>query len=395
MSGASPSAEPSEQKERGRPALRLNQSWRRLRFIPLGFGAAALASGIWVGLARLGLSLPGGMPVLAEFHGALMVSGFLGTVISLERAVAIGRWWAYAAPALSATGAVVLIACAPPLAAAVFLAAALALTLNSAIVAARQPALFTIVLAVAAACWALGAASWLAGQEAAKVAGWWLAFLVLTVSAERLELSRLLLPPPLSQATFAGAATLILIGAARGEFAAHAAPFSGVGLLASTLWLLRHDIALKTVRQPGQTRFSATCMLSGYFWLGVAGLILLFAPPGATAFSYDAAVHAITIGFIFSMIFGHAPIILPAVTGLRVGYSAVAYAPLALLHLSVLLRVVADLFGFIDLRTMSGPTMVVALASYAAVLIAASRRRTISRRAIGQSTPSGGTTPPR
>jgi hypothetical protein len=278
-------------------------------------------SGLWVGLARLGLALPGGMPALAEFRGAFMVCGFLGTLISLERAVAIGRWWGYSAPALSAAGAVLLLLGEPLFAAGMFLLAGLALTVNSAVVSARQPALFTIMLAVAAACWGGGTIAWIMGQDAANATGWWLAFLMLTVAAERLELSRLLSPPRLSQAMFVAAALLVIIGAARGEFAGEFAPFSGIGLLASTAWLLRHDIALRTVRQSGQTRFSAACMLAGYFWLGIAGLLLLLALPATTAFSYDAAVHAITIGFIISMIFGHAPIILPAVTGLRVKYS--------------------------------------------------------------------------
>jgi hypothetical protein len=302
-----------------------------------------------------------------------MIRGFLGTLISRERAVAIGRWWAYAAPALSAIGAVALIADTPAFASGAFLFAGIALTVNSGTVVARQPALFTIVLAVAAACWIAGTLAWILGGETTGVAGWWLVFLVLTVAAERLELSRLLSPPHSSQLTFAIAVALIIIGAARGEFAGEAAPFSGTGLLASTVWLVKHDIALRTIRLSGLARFSAACLLAGYFWLGAAGLLLLITPPGTTVFSYDAAVHAIAIGFILSMIFGHAPIILPAVTGLRVRYSAAAYAPLFLLHLSVLLRIAADLLERTDLRTISGPATIIALASYAATLIIASR----------------------
>jgi hypothetical protein len=381
MSGVLSSVGPRERKGPVGGAASPTRKWRRLRFIPLGLAAAALLCGLWGGLARLGVLLPGGTPALAEFHGPFMVGGFLGTVISLERAVAIGRWWAYAAPLLAAIGAVLLIAGIGPVAAGLLLLAGVALTINSIVVAARQPALFTVTLAVAAACWAAGTGIWIMGQGAAEVTGWWLGFLVLTVVAERLELSRLLSPPPLSQLIFVLTVVLFLIGAARGEFSAQLAPFGGSGLLLATLWLLKHDIALRTVRQSGQTRFSATCMLAGYFWLGIAGLLLLVTPPGTKAFSYDAAVHAITIGFIFSMIFGHAPIILPAVTGLRVKYSAVAYVPLALLHLSVLLRVAADLFEWIGLRALSGPLTVVALAGYAGTLIVASWTKPSRRRA--------------
>jgi hypothetical protein len=353
----------------------MSSVWRPLRLIPLAAGAGALLIGLWTGLARLGLALPGGMPALAEFHGSLMISGFLGTLISLERAVAIGRWWAYTAPALSAIGAMALIVGAPAFASGAFLLAGIALTFNSSTLVARQPALFTVVLAVAAACWVGGTLVWIKGALAADVAGWWLAFLVLTVAAERLELSRLLSPPRSSQLTFALAAALIIVGAARGEFAGEAAPFSGVGLLAATAWLVRHDIALRTVRLSAQPRFSAACLLAGYFWLGLAGLLLLVAPPGTTAFSYDAAVHAIAIGFILSMIFGHAPIILPAVTGLRVRYSAAAYVPLVLLHLSVLFRIAADLFERVEIRIISGPVTIVAIASYAATLMISSRKK--------------------
>lgn len=353
--------------------------WRRLQFIPLGISAVALLFGLWTGLARLGLMLPGGTPALTEFHGALMISGFLGTLISLERAVAIGRWWAYGAPAASAVGAGVLIVGGPLFAAVLFLLAGFALTLDSIVVVVRQPALFTVMLAIAAACWAVGTIEWLRDRGMAVVTGWWLVFLILTIAAERLELSQFLTPPRLSQALFALVASLLVVGAARGEFAGPLAPFSGVGLLASTAWLSRNDIAIRTIRQSGQTRFSAICMLGGYLWLATAGLLLLLAPPGSASFSYDAAIHAITIGFVLSMIFGHAPIILPAITGLRVQYTAALYVPLALLHLSLLTRIAADLFEWVGLRAASGPLTVIALAGYAATLVVASQKKRLAR----------------
>jgi hypothetical protein len=311
------------------------------------------------------------MTEVAEFHGALMICGFFGTLISLERAVAIGRWWAYAAPSLAASGAVLLLAGTPSLAAWVFLLASLALIGNSFLIVYRQPALFTAVLGIAAACWAGGTVEWAMGYQAMDAGAWWLAFLVLTIAAERLELSRLLAPPPSSQAVFVLAAGLLLIGVARREFGGGEAVFSGIGLIALTIWLLCHDVALRTVRHAGQPRFSAICLISGYVWLAVAGGTLLLLPPGRTVFSYDAAIHAVAIGFVLSMVFGHAPIILPAVTGVRVRVTAAAYVPLGLLHLSLLLRIAGDFADWVELRALSGPVTVAALAGYAGVLIAA------------------------
>jgi len=264
---------------------------------------------------------------------------------------------------------------APAIASGAFLLAGILLTVNSAFIVTRQRALFTVILTVAAACWITGTLACMLAAPAASVAAWWLAFLVLTVAAERLELSRLLSPPRLSQLTFIVAVALILAGAAREEYAGEAAPLSGIGLLAVTAWLIRHDIALRTIRFSGPARFSAACILAGYFWLAVAGIMLLVVPPGTASFSYDAIVHAIAIGFILSMIFGHAPINLPAVTGVRVRYSAAAYLPLVLLHFSVLLRVAADLLERIELRTLGGPATVLAFVGYAATLIIVSRKQ--------------------
>jgi hypothetical protein len=356
------------------PTAPLTPRRRRLRLVPLGIGAVAMAWGLWTGLARLGVPLPGGIPPGAELHGALMISGFLGTLICLERAVAIGRPWAYAAPALAATGALALLAGLPQDAAFVFAAAGIALVAASAIVVARQPALFSVVLATAAACWAAGTLLWLAGRAMPEVAGWWLVFLVLTIAAERLELSRLGSPPPWSRFAFAAAAALLLVGSARGELAEGRAPVMAAGLIACAAWLLKYDIARRTIRLAGQPRFSAAAILAGHVWLAVAGVVLLAAPPAAAPLAYDAAVHAIAIGCILSMVLGHAPIILPAVTGLRLSFIPLAYAPLALLEASAALRVGADLIGAIELRAASGPLTVLALAGYAAVLGLATRR---------------------
>jgi hypothetical protein len=341
---------------------------RALRLIPLGVGGAAFLVGLWVGLVRLGLQLPGGFPRLAEFHGMLMTGGFLGTLISLERAVALGRWWAYGAPVFSACAAIALIAGFSELAGAFFLAAGVLLTINSAAVVARQAALFTVVLAIASVCWTIGTLQWIRGASAPDASAWWLAFLVLTIAAERLEMSRLISMSLTAQVLFAAALLLIIAGAMRAELATGEGWLTGVGLLAATVWLAQHDIARRTIRLAGQPRFTAVCLLVGYVWLGVAGCLFLLPPLRSVPFWYDAVVHAIALGFVISMIFGHAPIILPAVARVKVSFRRAAYVPLALLHLSILLRLSADLVGAVQLRIISGPLTVLAVAAYAAVL---------------------------
>src|SRR5690606_38266987 len=59
---------------------------------------------------------------------------------------------------------------------------------------------------------------------------------------------------------------------------------------------------------------------------------------------------AVFVEFVFSMIFGHAPIIFPAVLGVPPFYRPVFYVPLGLLHDSLVLRVAGDLAGGLAMR---------------------------------------------
>ncbi len=61
--------------------------------------ALALLTATTAGWLRLGLAIP--VSVNAGEHGAMMVGSFLGTLISLERAVVIKKRWAYLAPLLA------------------------------------------------------------------------------------------------------------------------------------------------------------------------------------------------------------------------------------------------------------------------------------------------------
>ncbi len=138
------------------------------------------------------------------------------------------------------------------------------------------------------------------------------------------------------------------------------------------------DLARRTVRDAGLTRYTAWCLLSGYAWLGVAGATIAMAGlvPGTPA--YDVALHALFVGFVFAMVFGHAPIILPAVLRVKLPYSPAFYLPLALLHAGVALRVAGDAAGAFAVVRAGGVANAVALGVFiatAATAVARGRRR--------------------
>jgi hypothetical protein len=290
----------------------------------LVLGAASLLFALAGGLARLapGVPAPGGA---IAWHGALMVSAFLGTVISLERASALDRPSGYLAPLCAGAGGLALLSGAVTGGLLLLVAAASLFVACSAVLMRRQRSLEMAALLA-------GALAWLAGNAALALSapplGWWIAFFVLTIGAERLELSRYMKRSHFSRGAFVALAAGVLAAPLEPSLRAQ-----GALLVLLAAWLLRYDLARITVRQRGLARFVAVCLLAGYVWLAVAGGVLLLQGPR------DAALHALFVGFVFSMIFGHAPVILPAVLGARFPYSPLLYAPLALLHASLVLRV--------------------------------------------------------
>lgn len=335
----------------------------RYRIPMLVAGFISLLSGMYIGLARLGWSFPLNSAAQFELHGALMVCGFLGTVISMERAVAIGERWAYAGPLASAVGALLLVTGhAPWTGAAAASAASAILIAASAKIYLKQRELFTLTLLLAAICWLTGCVLWLAGFSPAQVLPWWMGFLVLTIVGERLELSRFLQPTRGSRALFVASLLLFLAGA-------YVATFSelqdfrllAASFIALSLWLARNDIVRRTIRQQGLTRFIAVALACGYVWLFSAGLIGLCLPQLHPGSSYDAFTHAVFLGFVFSMIFGHAPIIFPAISKVRIPYHAGFYLPLLALQLSVALRISGDFLFMSGLRKASGMLHAVAI----------------------------------
>ena len=97
--------------------------------------------------------------------------------------------------------------------------------------------------------------------------------------------------------------------------------------------------------------------------------MVLLSEPAFAGFSYDAYLHAILLGFVFAMVFGHAPIIFPAIVERPIGFHPFAYLPLALLHFSVALRILADLAGNQMIRQAAGVWTGVAVVLYAAFIV--------------------------
>ena len=317
------------------------------RAAPLALGFVALVGGLWGALLLLGFPQAAPPVQLAVNHGPLMALGFLGTLIALERAVALGRPWGYGAPMSAGLGVVAIVTGMPEGIGQALLGLAAVLLLAVYLVLFRaEPLLHVGTQAIGAAAWVGAAILWLGGLYVPALVPWLAAFLLLTVVGERLELSRLARRTPRAQRAFIVLVTTIALGTIVSVASLDLGTrLVGLGFVGTALWLGTNDIARRTVRARGVTRFIAICLVSGFAWLGVGGLIwALGGAAGGPA--YDARIHAIFLGFVISMVFGHVMVIVPAVLRLALPYRARFYWHLALLQVGLVLRLGAgDLLG--------------------------------------------------
>ena len=345
----------------------------RLSFLLLA--GVALPAGLDASLVRLGAIAPVTSTSLGTVHGLLMIYGFLGTAICLERAVALQsdgrRPWAYAAPLLTGAGGIstVIISLNEGARTALvnlpiprYLAAHLTgftpermmpgflITLGMALLTAiycyvwsRRQATHAVLIQLMGAIVGLGGILlWWRGLETARAVPWWLAFLIVTIIGERVELARLAFASGSTERRITAECAALMMGLTVALYSPTIGyPMIGLSLgalMADTAW---HDVARGTVRMRGLPRLAAVCMLSGYGWVLVPSLMWIIAPPAFDGYGYDAGIHAITIGFVVSMLLAHAPVIIPAVARREVPYHPAMWIPFAFLQISLALRLLA------------------------------------------------------
>lgn len=346
-----------------------------IRFILILLGMVSLLTAMWGGLARLGWSMPVLQPALAALHGPLMVSGFLGTLISLERATGLGYKWTYAVPALTGFGALILITGSSLLTGeSLITLGSFGLFLVFIVIMRIQVTLSNIIMGVGALLWLIGNIFWITAFPIYRIVFWWAGFLVLIIAGERLEIIRMLRLSKSTKATFLVALGIFLLGLVLTSVNYDKGiGVLGVGMISLMIWLIRYDIAWRSVRGTGLSRFIAICLLSGYIWLGISGAIALSIGGLPLGLTYDAILHALFLGFVFSMIFGHAPVIFSEVLGIPVSYQPQFYGHLVFLHLTLIMRVVGDLCGWLFGRQLGGLLNVLVLLVFLANTVYAIR----------------------
>lgn len=343
--------------------------------------AVALLLGLDAGLDLLGVWAPVTAGRLADAHGLLMVLGFVGALVALERGVALangGTRLGMAAPVLLSAGSLSQLHDASAGPGRVALVAGTLAVVATYVPLWRRQRDDAVLVQALGAVLAVGATVLAAGGVPVPVLVPWLAgFLVLTIVGERLELARLAVSPAgarlLVHLTFAFCAAVL---------ASLLWPAVGTALLGLTLaalsgWLVRHDVARRTVGGTGLPRFMGWSMLAGQAWLAVAAGIWLVGGVVTSGAAYDAVVHAVFLGFTMSMVIAHAPVILPAVAGVAVPFHRVMYVPMLALQASLVVRLwLGDALGSATAREVGGVVNVLAVLGFLGCVLWSATRRT-------------------
>ena len=323
---------------------------RRLLPLILPLIFFSLLAGIWAGWIRIGWEYP--LTLTAGRHGAIMVGSFLGTLINLERAVVIKNKWAILVPILSGSSIIFFMLEMDYLAFSALTLSSLGQVIMMGYFLSKHNLLYLKVMLTGSICWFIGNLIWLRTGLYPLAAVWWIAFLLFIITGERLELSRFLPLKKNKIYLLVFSLGLFLMGIII-PFHGDGRYLAGAGLILIGTWLLKYDMARKSIKIKGQHRFSAILLLTGYAWMIISGIMILLGD--LYGFIYDAVLHTFFIGFVFSMIFAHGPIILPGVLGQPIKpFHIFLYFPAILLQISLLLRVVTDIYSWSEIRKWGG-----------------------------------------
>ncbi|MGB9853011.1 MAG: hypothetical protein ACPLPX_09150 [Candidatus Kapaibacteriota bacterium] len=267
---------------------------------------------------------------LGNLHYLIFFAGFFGTLLSVESAVGQGEKILFLIPATLIAGLLLYILSGLSF---LLIIGSLAFSVPSFIVFIKRKEYITFVLSCL--LFALGTLFYIYDKYYPSAIAY-LYFLIFYILSERFELAKIVGASKKSFRHFLANEIIVVILVVFSLFdTTLALRFAGFVTFLLTLWFVQNDLARKTVKSREPAKYSAIAMLSGYLWLAIGNLLFIISP----STFWSEAVHSITLGFVFSMVFAHAPIIFPNVGRFKFFFSKWLYIPLIILHLSVILRV--------------------------------------------------------
>jgi hypothetical protein len=346
---------------------------RKERLPILVIAMLCLLSGIWSGLGRIGWNIAI-LPITAH-HGAIMVGGFLGTLIALEKIVPLKNKRLYIIPLVNALSLLFFFTGQPIIGIYTLIISSTALSLVFLYYLKSHRNIIYLLMLTGSLCWVIGNALLLTKLFYPLAFPWWSAFALFIIAAERLELMKFLPVSATDKNIFIGILLSFIVGVV---FSFHGVGnvICGWALIGTSLWLLRNDLIAINLRKKNVPKYVAIGLLAGYVSLLLTGIFFFMLSDHWL--NYDIIVHSFFIGFVFSIIFAHGPMILPGIMGISATpFNASLYFWLALLQISWIVRIFSDVLIEMEIRKISGLLSATAILGYfitIAVLMIRSQR---------------------
>lgn len=331
---------------------------------------------IWGGLIRIGWTLPVLFPGLPGIHGPLIVCGFLGVLFGLERAVAVKKSQAYLMPFLIGIGAFFLIL--SPMGRfpqyTVFLGS-IGFLIQCGIVFVLQRNLFNTFYFLGSFLWVAGIIVWMLHWPVFYVYLWWMGFVLFVLVGQRLEVAHRIQMNKTPQWMLGLALGLVFLGMicmAIGHFRFPESVMeirndaiydsrvvlgmksAGIGMFLSAAWLLKYDATWSLMGSGGVSSYATLCYVSAYGWLAFCGVFSYVFSGHVSGMRYDALLHSFFIGFDWFIMFGHGPILCFTLLGVRLKKIMPLFFYLIFLHLTLIIRLGADVTGMYELKKWGG-----------------------------------------
>src|SRR5687768_9428188 len=160
----------------------------RLPFIL--FAILCLLTRLWTGLSRIGWDIY--ISPASAHHGAIMVGGFLGTLISLEKIIPLKKPVLFAIPLMSAFSVVMFTLNEPSLATFLLIFASIGLIVVFLHYLKMERSLIYGLMAAGGLQWLIGNVMLLTKQFYPLAFPWWVGFILFIILSERLELMKFL-----------------------------------------------------------------------------------------------------------------------------------------------------------------------------------------------------------
>ncbi|QHT68336.1 hypothetical protein GXP67_17655 [Rhodocytophaga rosea] len=307
-------------------------------------------TGVVTGLYRIGWV---GFPAnAAGEHGAIMVGCFMGTLISLERAVALQNRYALFVPAIGVGSLIAFLAGFKEAAYILLIITSIGLTGITFYLQSRLSSTGFVIAFTGAICWLLGNVMLVLWNMYPVAVSWWMGFILLTIVSSRLKSS---ISP--EAAKFKFTTLYLVIGLVTAgllmPFHGTGRYVMGAGLACTALWLLKYDAARESMKGEEVNRYSGLLILTGFMWLFITGIFMLWGDLYGPL--YDTVLHSFFIGFLFSVVMAHGPLILPNILALPIKpFHKLLYIWSVLLQGSLIVRIIANFLAEFELRKWSG-----------------------------------------